>query len=190
MVVKEIGRYCVYAPLELVAKIGGKIGVAGVAVGDGSDYIGKLGDGFSAVPDIVGYCPKLCGDAESLQKAYGGIEKMTDASGAKALMENTSAGLGDYLSHFFSKAGEVTKGGSDLYEVVTDIDYNGLWVAGGNFLNNIVDQPMETGVAMAAMMFTASRVSSALRAIRTKGGGTFFEQKVWYNVPDRIKQIV
>ena len=41
---RELGRFAAYKPLEIGLKLAGKAGVAGVVVGSGKGYFGKLGD--------------------------------------------------------------------------------------------------------------------------------------------------
>lgn len=72
---KEIERGAVSLGAAYGARVAGGIGATGALIGDGKGYTGKVGDGITALPDIVTYFPDMLKDADRVNRISHGIHE-------------------------------------------------------------------------------------------------------------------
>ncbi len=168
---KELGRFASYKPLETGLKLAGKAGVAGVVVGPGKGYFGKLGDGITAVPDVITYVPRAYRDIKNLANFGDGIT--STAQSTQGIWDGATSLDFDKTYNALVQGGEGTK---QLYEVVSSIDYNGIWHAVQNFSHNVTDQPIETTAAALAVLGLGYAAGRAARFWGTREQGTILDR--------------
>ena len=178
---RELGRFAAYKPLEIGLKLAGKAGVAGVVVGSGKGYFGKLGDGIMVLPDAVSYAPRMYRDIKNLANFGDGVTKAAQST----------QGIWDGVTSFdvdktYKALVQGDMGVRQLYDVATGIDYNGIWRAVQNFSHNAADQPAETAAAALAVLGLGYALGRGARFWGTRGQGTILDRterrlgsKVW-----------
>lgn len=175
---------------QAAAKVGGKVGVGGVVLGGGSGYLDKMKDAITALPDMISYYPNLVKDFERLGKFVNGANDAGSGSysALKKLFQLDLTGAYDSLK---TGAG----GAAQAYGVLKELDYNGLWKAAKNAVQNFGPENIVPTLAAAATVYVAGKaLDKGLRFVRTRGQGTILDraeraigQEIWRKYFQKMK---
>src|SRR3989304_5692437 len=131
---RKLGRFAAGWTAEKTARLAGKLGTAGVLVGSGEGYAGKMYDGVAVAPKLAAYGTRVLTDLDRMDRVGEAIQLIKQGNAWEQLKNFDFKGAYDSLSRTGEAAGK-------LAGVASELDYNGIWTAVMNLADNVSDKP-------------------------------------------------
>lgn len=163
---RKIGRRLGWYTASWGAGLAGHLGIYGVLVGDGKGYIDKTIDGYTAAPRLAEHYYGLYKDLDRVLRINNGFETITTGTGSawEALKQFDISGTWDGIKYG-------AEGIRQTYNVINEIELSAIWHGLVNAAGNIMERPIKTVVAAAAVYGTFSALKHMLHLYATRGQG-------------------
>lgn len=195
----SFGRYTLGSVGSWAASSAANAGIVGIAIGSGKDYLGKVGDGITAVPRFVTNYVNIGEDLRRLGVIHDSLEKVgTGMSQSGSGLNQTGNEIAialDYLRNLqignaisalqkgiegirqgAEGAGQSYKGGEQIINLLGELDLNRIYTAAENLGDNVFKHPSETVAAAATLYAAGWALSNGIKLCAGRGEGSLVDR--------------